>query len=358
MMSTEARAFDTTPKRGAAPPRALVGRYLLGPVLGRGGMSIVHAAHDPQLDRKVALKLLPRREDGPVAQARLLREAQALARLSHPNVVAVHDVGTTGERLYLAMELVVGRTLDEWMAAVTRSWGQVLDAFVPAGEGLVAAHAVGLVHRDFKPSNVMIGDDGRVRVLDFGLARAEHDPDPELEACAAVAEPGETDVLSTPLTRTGAVVGTPGYMAPEQWRGDPPDARTDQFSYCVSLWEALYGEPPFGRGSIPRLADRVLRGDVRAVTSSDVPAWLERIVRRGLAVEPTQRWPSMRALLDAIESDRNRERLRQCGCGPEGLRASVLGWWRRGLRGLAAILRRGRRRRARACLPACAVVRE
>jgi eukaryotic-like serine/threonine-protein kinase len=333
---------------------SIVGRYVVESRLGEGGMGVVHVAHDPQLDRRVALKLLhPQRELGPAARARFLREAQALARLSHPNVVAVHDVGTVGERTYLAMELVVGRTLAAWLAEAPRSWPQVLDAFVPAGEGLAAVHAAGLVHRDFKPGNVMLGDDGRVRVLDFGLARAERTLAADAGDWTEAVDDGETegDLLSTPVTRTGALLGTPAYMAPEQWRGESPDARSDQFSYCVSLWEALYGEPPFGRGPIPVLADRVLRGDVRAATRSSVPAWLESIVRRGLAVDPAQRWPSQRALLSALERGRAREHALACACEPPDPRPRILEWLRRALLGLAAALRR-RRAAPRRCCPA------
>jgi tetratricopeptide (TPR) repeat protein len=279
-----------------------VGRFVVLGRLGQGGMGVVYAAFDPDLDRKIALKLvLPERGGGAQARARMLREAQAMARLAHPNVVAVHDVGAVGERIWIAMEYVGGQTLGRWLAERRRTWGQIVDVFVQAGEGLRAAHAVGLVHRDFKPDNVMIGDDGRTRVMDFGLA------------CAGVAEvaEGSGQRANDPLvTQAGAAVGTPRYMAPEQWQGRVADAQADQFAFCVALWEALYGQPPFAGDSVPALVHSVLAGDIRTPTNGGAtPGWLRRTLRRGLAVALAQRWPSMEALLAALDRRPRQRRL-------------------------------------------------
>src|SRR5262245_37690244 len=210
-------------------------------------MGVVYAAYDPELDRRVALKLL--HAGGSVeARKRLLREAQAMARLAHPNVIAVHDVGTWGDEVFVAMEFVEGPTLAERVRDEEPGWREVLDLYLQAGEGLAAAHVAGIVHRDFKPQNALVGRDGRVRVLDFGLARgtgalppreAEEGPD-------SGAAPG---LLVTPLTRSGSRMGTPAYMSPEQFEGLPADELSDQFSFCVALYEALYGERPFGGGN-------------------------------------------------------------------------------------------------------------
>jgi tetratricopeptide (TPR) repeat protein len=259
--------------RGAA-----VGRYLVLDRIGAGGMGVVYAAYDPELDRRVALKLLrPDRFTGEVDRLRLLREAQALARLADPNVVAVYDAGTFGDRVFVAMELVEGETLRQWLGAGSRSWREILDRFLPAGRGLAAAHAAGLVHRDFKPENVLLGRDGRVRVVDFGLAEAAPEPGGE---------------LATPLAECGLVLGTPAYMAPEQIRGLAADARSDQFSFCVTLYEALYGERPFA-GTAPR----------GAPAGTKVPGWLRAVVLRGLKASPEERYPSMAGLLRDLERD-------------------------------------------------------
>ncbi len=244
---------ETVPLHGEAPrPRdpsaealergAAVGRYVILDRIGAGGMGVVYAAYDPELDRRVALKLLRTDRFAAPGHLRLLREAKALARLTHPNVVAVHDAGTFGDQVFVAMELVEGETLRQWLEAGARSWREVLDRLLAAGRGLAAAHAAGLVHRDFKPENVLLGRDGRVRVVDFGLAKALAD------AAEEPAAPDSGGELASPLTEWGAVLGTPAYMAPEQIRGIAADARSDQFSFCVALYEALYGERPFGKG--------------------------------------------------------------------------------------------------------------
>jgi eukaryotic-like serine/threonine-protein kinase len=266
---------------------ATVGRYVVLDRIGSGGMGVVYAAYDPELDRRVAIKLLrPDRFSSEAGRLRLLREAQALARLTHPNVVAVHDAGTFGGRVFVAMELVEGETLREWLKAGPRSWREVLDRFLPAGRGLAAAHAAGLVHRDFKPENVLLGRDGRVRVVDFGLAKALAD---------AAEEPPEegSGAPVAPLTGWGVALGTPAYMAPEQLRGTAADARSDQLSFCVALYEALYGERPFGEGWVVK----------EAPAGTRVPGWLRAVVLRGLKVDPEERYPAMDDLLRDLARD-------------------------------------------------------
>jgi serine/threonine protein kinase len=258
---------STDARRGSEPRRALepavavgdtIGRYVVLRRIGAGGMGVVFAAYDPQLDRRVALKLL-RTGIGlgeGEARARLVREAQAIAQLSHPHVVAVYDVGTAvGGDVYIAMEFVEGDTLTSWLRAWDRTWREVVAIFLDAGRGLAAAHAVGLLHRDFKPDNVLVGADGRVRVTDFGLARSlmaaaedgELQPTPELAA------------LRVTLTATGAVMGTPRYMAPEQLAGKDVSAAADQFSFCVALYEAVYGVHPI----LGDTAAKMLEGGAR-----------------------------------------------------------------------------------------------
>lgn len=205
--------------RGEAPAKGNhIGRYVVLGSVGRGAMGVVLAAFDPELDRKIALKLLHSgsSSDG---RARLQREAQALARLSHPNVIRVHDVGTHQDQVFIAMELVQGTTLDMWLQRRRPSWRTVVEMFIRAGEGLAAAHDAGMIHRDFKPANVLVSDDERVKVTDFGLARI--DADPPAEPAAAPDSGSGLDSSSSPtLTRTGSLMGTPAYMAPEQLMAD------------------------------------------------------------------------------------------------------------------------------------------
>jgi tetratricopeptide (TPR) repeat protein len=277
-----------------------LGRYVLLERIGVGGMGMVFAAHDPELDRKVALKLL--RSDwneGPGAaevRSRLWREAQALARLSHPHVVAVHDVGMHGDRLFIAMDFVEGTTLSRWLRAEPRRWTQVLECFVQAGHGLAAAHAGGLVHRDFKPDNVLVGQDGRVRVTDFGLARLGQPPSPPQEGLA----PDSPGPASQAMTQQGTLMGTPAYMAPEQLDGQASDARSDQFSFCVALYEGLFGERPFSGGSPAALARAIREGGPALPNDSRVPARVRRALLQGLSADPARRHPSMDALLAAL----------------------------------------------------------
>ncbi|MCC6335018.1 MAG: serine/threonine protein kinase, partial [Myxococcales bacterium] len=287
------------------PKGARVGRYEVDAEIGRGGMGRVYSAFDPQLSRKVALKLLLAggglASDSAGARARLLREAQALAQLSHPNVVAVHDVGPHEDGVFLAMELVEGQTLRAWMAAKPRAWKEALEVLRAAGEGLAAAHAKGLVHRDFKPENVLVGNDGRVRVLDFGLARAQTvlaQAGPSAPGSPSQALTGST--LDSPVTVEGVVAGTAGYVAPELFDGKAADARSDQFAFAVVLYEALFHQRPFEGRTMAEFYRALRERPAQAPRGHQVPAWLTEQVLKALAVEPTARHPSMRALLDAI----------------------------------------------------------
>jgi tRNA A-37 threonylcarbamoyl transferase component Bud32/tetratricopeptide (TPR) repeat protein len=305
-----ATAPATVAPHDALPAGAWIGRYMVLSRLGAGAMGVVYAAYDPELDRKVAIKVMqPRRADSRASQARFLREARAMARLSHPGVVPIYDVGTVGDDVFLAMELVDGQDAQRWLDDTRPSWRSALGALLVAGRGLAAAHAAGIVHRDVKPANVMVGRDGRARVTDFGLARSGGSDDTralDLGAMPLMRDPSPT--------RTGAVLGTPAYMAPEQQRGEPAEAAADQFSFCVLLYEAVYGQRPYGitdddATALGALARDASTGRVRPPPpGTRVPVWLRRILLRGLAATPAARWPSMDALLDAIEQAPRRRR--------------------------------------------------
>ncbi|HWB76508.1 MAG TPA: serine/threonine-protein kinase [Nannocystaceae bacterium] len=296
---------------GVLPPGARIGRYVILERVGSGGMGAVYAAFDPELDRRVALKILhPEGEhEGSVmgsARIRMQREAQAMARVSHPNVISVFDVGAFEDAVFVAMEFVEGPTLRRWLEQKPRTSDEIVALFVQAGTGLAAAHAAGLVHRDFKPDNVLVtplGAPGEhlVRVLDFGLARTEASltaGDDDVTPIVPI------DVLSSQLTHAGAIVGTPRYMAPEQHAGVAADARCDQFGFCVALYEALYRRDPFVASTTESLAIAKLAGNVQPIPSdSRVPAWLGAIVLRGLAVDPNDRWPDMRTLVERLARD-------------------------------------------------------
>jgi len=287
-----------------------VGRYLVLSTLGAGGMGMVFAAYDPQLDRKIALKVLRTNLGANTADARkrLKREAQAIARLNHPNVVGVYDVGTTtsGEDVYIAMEFVEGDTLTSWLKRYPRSWREILEIFAQAGRGLMAAHSVGLLHRDFKPDNVLVGSDGRVRVTDFGLARSLFGID---DSNRGPVDANPSKLIQVDLTATGTVLGTPRYMPPEQLAGPNIDARSDQFSYCVALYEALYGKHPLVDGTSVAMLEHGTPAEPLP-TDTRVPAKVGRAVMRGLSKDRTQRFPAMAELMTELAPPEPRPRLR------------------------------------------------
>ncbi|HET9993477.1 MAG TPA: serine/threonine-protein kinase, partial [Kofleriaceae bacterium] len=279
-----------------------IGGFVVTGELGAGGMGVVYAAHDPELDRRVALKVLRAAAATEEERLRMLREGQAMARVTHPNVITVYEVGVEGSLVFLAQELLDAGTLGEWLEKRPRSQAEILDKFLAAGRGLAAAHKAGLVHRDFKPDNVLLGKDGRVRVSDFGLARAlgpgEDDLPAATRANMARAQLELSRSPMSPLTRTGAVLGTPMFMAPEQHNGERADERSDQFAFSVALYRALYGEWPFAGKTAVALADAVIAGRLeKPPRGAKVPAWLRKIVVRGLATDPATRYPSMDAML-------------------------------------------------------------
>ncbi|MCA9691480.1 MAG: serine/threonine protein kinase, partial [Myxococcales bacterium] len=348
-----------------------IGRFVIIRRLGAGAMGVVYQGHDPELDRKVAIKLVGMVATDPRARrrsaTRTLREAQALARVQHPNAIAVHEVGTHDDQVFIAMEYVEGPTLAQWQRAAPRSWREVAALYLQAGRGLQAAHAAGLVHRDFKPENVLVGQDGagpgglRVRVVDFGLARVVSEsgatPDGAVAAAADAggrsgdeesgrAVEGEHDsassgaadehpvsatlvsqaqgpensalagelagderarslpdgfALHANLTATGALVGTPAYMAPEQFTGSQADVRSDQWSFTAALYEGLFGARPFRDVPLPERARTIARGLPPAPARPKLPRSVRRILERGLQARPEERFPSMRALLDELE---------------------------------------------------------
>lgn len=289
----------------ALKPGQRVGRFTVVERVGQGGMGLVVSAFDPALDRRVAIKVLKPQQGGSGASSggttRLVREAQAMAQLSHPNVVPVYDVGRLGpDSLFVAMEFVSGATLHDWQRQAKRSWRETLEMYLQAGRGLEAAHRAGIVHRDFKPMNVLVGADGRARVTDFGLARAERS---EADSVEALRVEGHL-TLDTPITIAGAVLGSPGYMAPEQYVGQPTSQGSDQFSFCVALYEALYGLRPFPGTDLQTLR-RLTHADVvpPPPRSSTVPGWVFPLIARGLSTAAASRHPSMTSLLAALSKD-------------------------------------------------------
>jgi serine/threonine protein kinase len=279
--------------REAIPAR--VGRYEICSVLGTGAMGVVYRGRDPQLDRALAIKLVRADGAGRSRGTRLMREAQAMARLRHPNVVPIFDVGLADDAVFVAMPLLEGGTLKSWLHASPHTLDEILDRFVAAGQGLAAAHAAGLVHRDFKPDNVLLGEAGEVQVADFGLARI------------AQGGPAFDGRFIDPASQLSHVVGTPAYMSPEQLRGRPSDARADQFSFCIALWESIYDARPFGK---PSTTADPLQARLEAIEGGPVsprrdrPEWIAQVLGRGLAADPQDRWPTMQALLDEIAAHR------------------------------------------------------
>ena len=310
-------ATDVTRREGAGPRRPAarstedhlgkgtkIGRYVIIDILGAGGMGVVYSAFDPELDRKVAIKLLQAQAGGSESggQSWLLREAQAMARLAHPNVVAVYDVGAmSAEHVFVAMELVEGQTLRGWLKKA-RPWREIVAVMHQAGAGLAAAHAAGLVHRDFKPDNVLVGADGRARVMDFGLARLQGAALDERAARTSDLQIEAKSPLSERITVTGALLGTPAYMAPEIYAGQGVDERTDQFAFGVALYEALYRTRPFDRQAL--VEKRAVAP--RPSPSAKIPAWLERVVLRAISLDPAQRFPTMAALIAELDRDPHR----------------------------------------------------
>ena len=278
---------------------ASMGRYELRAVVGSGGMGVVFEAHDPELDRMVAVKVLRRPGEHSDGTTGLRREGQIMARLTHLNVIRVYDVGVAHGHEFVAMEYVAGGTLHDWLQRAPRTAAEIVAVFVDAGRGLAAAHDAGLVHRDFKPANVMVGDDGRVLVTDFGVARSAG------HICGEAGAAGGPESRShgSTLTRHGEVVGTPAYMAPEQLLGGQVDARADQFSFCVSLWRALFGSAPFGGDNLEELAVSTAAGVVTPPAIADdehVRPDLRAALERGLARDPAARFPSMHELLAVL----------------------------------------------------------
>ncbi len=284
-----------------------VGRMRITSRLGKGGMGVVFGAHDPDLDRKVAIKMIrPDIGQLEIARARIAREARALAKLAHPNIVTVHDIGLHDDQLWIALEHVDGQTVSDWLRDSRRTWREVRDVFVQAARGLAAAHESGVLHRDLKPGNLMITSDGRVRVMDFGLARFVDSLDeivaPEARAQATYGAQEHT------LTQSSCLAGTPEYMAPELILGLPADELSDQYSLCVSLWKALYGQMPIAADSGHALDIAITSGDRVPPPPSDVPRWLRKVVERGLAPRPEDRFASVEELLAALEDDPTRRR--------------------------------------------------
>jgi tetratricopeptide (TPR) repeat protein/predicted Ser/Thr protein kinase len=297
-----ARARAESRLFGAAAP-ARIGRYEVTDNIGRGGMGVVYSAFDPQLQRKVALKVLhPLRNQDAGSQQRMVIEARALAKLDHPNIVKVHDALLENDQVVVVMELLEGETLESWQVSRDRDWRAIVAVYAQAADGLAAAHGVGVVHRDFKPSNAIIARDGRVRVVDFGLARVSSD---EVEP-----SPGAMPT-QTGQTASGAVVGTLGYAAPEQLAASTVTPASDQFSFCVALHAAIEGVHPFeGDDRVTRLA-AIERGTLRrSAERRSVPAWLRAVIARGLAVDPADRFPSMSGLVRELRRPRGWRRWR------------------------------------------------
>lgn len=333
-------------------PGTRIGRYTVLERVGEGGMGVVCAAYDPQLDRRVALKLVSAQARAADVEAnlssRLLLEAQAMAKLDHPNVLGVHDAGLEGSAVFLAMELVDGQTLAAWLRERKRSPAEVLAMFLQAGRGLAAAHRAGIVHRDFKPANVLVGKDGRARVTDFGLARLQPTATRERPVDEAMLH-GLDPVISV----SGAVMGTPAYMAPEQRRGEAVDARADQFAFCVALYEALFQSSPFGgRATLERIRAGAAAPPLPPSRRAGVSARVRRAIFRGLSPGPEARFPDMEHLVSALAGQASRRWAFLAAAGAmvvaavvafAGLRADPAGLCRQGARGVDEVWSEPRR---------------
>jgi len=294
------------------PAGTLIDRYTIEGRLGSGSMGVVYAARDTRLGRRVAIKLLRAQPDSPLFRElceRLIREARAMASVSHPNLVAIHDIGTFADRDYIVMDYVEGCTLRDWVAREERPWAERFDVLVAAGRGLAEAHAAGVIHRDFKPDNVLVSGRGRAQVSDFGLARGIAG----LPSIPRKVVPSSPMVLNMPIlepiTRLGVSIGTPLYMAPELHLGQLADARSDQFAFSVTAWEVLYDQHPFPGRTVLELASAVQLGDIiEPQAPTTAPRSLLPILRRGLEAEREDRWPSMPDLLAALEKEAARAR--------------------------------------------------
>jgi serine/threonine protein kinase len=307
LASDGATAVSAVSADPVLPPGTQVGRYEIVELLGTGGGGSVYRAHDPHLSRDIALKVLHRRNEFQAADReysrRLLREAKTLAKLSHPNVVAAYDVGTIGESVFVAMELVQGESLRDWLYREKHDRDEIMRVLIAIGRGLIAAHAAGVMHRDIKPANVMVSPDGSARIVDFGLARALRSA-PE----TGNASPSQTTdrfaltlSFSNEVTDTALLSGTPGYIAPEILRGDPViDAQADQYSYAVTAFRALTGQNPYSGNTLSEYLDALAR-EALAPWPRSIPRRIRRVVERGLASRHEDRYPSVRALVDALE---------------------------------------------------------
>ncbi|MCA9539887.1 MAG: serine/threonine protein kinase [Myxococcales bacterium] len=276
-----------------------LGRFVPIQRVGAGAMGVVFSAYDPKLDRRVALKVLRGEANRGAQRERARKEALALARVQHPNVVPIYDVGEADDRLFIAMEFIDGRSLGAWLAEERPGWRAIVNTFRAIGQGLAAAHARDVVHRDFKPENVLVDADGFPRIIDFGLARAADDA--QLADESGQRAPGDLPPTLLKATQDGRLVGTPAYMAPELLEGARPDPVSDQFAFAVALFEAICGRPPFPRDSLPSMHVAMVRGAIQDAPHGDWPPELLAIVRRGLAADPAARWPSMEAFIAALD---------------------------------------------------------
>ena len=291
------------------------------PILGQGGMGADYAAYDLELDRRVALKFLrdKTKAAGQEWRERFLREARAMARLSHPNVVTLYDVGIHSEEfVFLAMELVEGGTLREWIKTERPGWRAIVSMLCGAGDGLSAAHRAGVIHRDFKLDNVLVGTDGRPRVTDFGIARAGGESVVEPERNALSLPPQAWSSGSLPkLTETGAMLGTPGYMAPEQYTNEAVvDERADIFAFCATLYRALHGKSAFEGKSLGEIAESTVQGKIReAPKGAKTPSWVLKVLFRGMSPDREARPRTMEELLSALRADPTLKRRRWLAAG-------------------------------------------
>ncbi|MEM9453761.1 MAG: serine/threonine-protein kinase [Myxococcota bacterium] len=297
---------------------ASLDRYTVLRCLGSGGFGVVYAAYDPALDRQVAVKVLRPDRRGEAYREGLVSEARALARLSHPNVVAIHDVGVVDGQVFMAMEMVEGVDLREWLAQRKRRWPQVLSLFVQAGRGIAAAHRNGLIHGDFKPSNAIVGPQGRVRVIDFGLVSKPGPSQAEAERACGVGDDGASP---------RRLAGTLGFMAPEQLRGEAIGVAVDQFSFCASVYRGLCGGMPFGADDRGAVLARIEAGQVTLTAAARrLPDRIRRVLLRGMSADPARRYPSMDALVSVLEA-RARPRWRRWGSAGVGAAVVVGGAW-------------------------------